>query len=70
MKADVLIIGAGFAGAVSARALADAGKKVVILEKRNHIGGNAYDYLDENDVMRHEYGPHIFHTSSEKAVEF
>ncbi|MBQ8067981.1 MAG: UDP-galactopyranose mutase [Solobacterium sp.] len=67
---DVLIVGAGFAGAVSARVLADAGKKVVILEKRNHIGGNAYDWIDENDVMRHEYGPHIFHTSSEKAVQF
>lgn len=70
MKPDVLIVGAGFAGAVSARALAEAGKKVVILERRSHIGGNAYDYPDENGVMRHEYGPHIFHTSSEKAVKF
>lgn len=70
MKADVLIVGAGFAGAVSARALADAGKKVAVLEKRSHIGGNAHDYLDENNVMRHEYGPHIFHTSSDKAVQF
>ena len=70
MKKDVLIVGAGFAGAVSARALAEAGKNVLILERRSHIGGNAYDWLDENDVMRHEYGPHIFHTSSEKAVEF
>ena len=70
MKKDVLIVGAGFAGAVSARVLADGGRSVLILEKRNHIGGNAYDYLDENGVMRHAYGPHIFHTNSEKAVEF
>ena len=67
---DVLVIGAGFAGAVSARALADAGKRVLILEKREHIGGNAYDYIDENGVLRHEYGPHIFHTGSKMAVEF
>ncbi|MCR5228512.1 MAG: UDP-galactopyranose mutase [Solobacterium sp.] len=67
---DAVIAGAGFAGAVSARKLAEAGKKVLILEKRNHIGGNAYDYCDENHVLRHEYGPHIFHTNSEKAVAF
>ena len=69
-KPDVIIIGAGFAGSVSARVLAEAGKSVLVLEKRNHIGGNAYDYLDENSVMRHEYGPHIFHTNSKEAVEF
>ena len=70
MTADVVIVGAGFAGAVTARVLADAGKRVLILEKRSHIGGNAYDYPDENGVMRHEYGPHIFHTNSARAVEF
>ncbi len=70
MDCDVLIIGAGFAGAVSARKLAEAGKHVVILERRPHIAGNAYDWMDENGVMRHEYGPHIFHTSSDKAVTF
>ncbi len=70
MGPDVIIVGAGYAGCVTARVLADAGKKVLILEKRNHIGGNAHDYLDENGVMRHEYGPHIFHTNSERAVEF
>lgn len=69
-KPDVIIIGAGFAGAVSARVLAEGGKSILVLEKRNHIGGNAYDYLDENGVMRHEYGPHIFHTNSKEAVEF
>ena len=70
MKPDAVIVGAGFAGAVSARILAEGGKRVVIFEKRPHIAGNAYDYLDENRVMRHEYGPHIFHTSSAKAAEF
>ena len=70
MGPDVIIVGAGYAGCVTARILAEAGKQVLILEKRNHIGGNAYDYLDENGVMRHEYGPHIFHTNSERAVEF
>lgn len=70
MNYDVIIVGAGFAGSTAARKLAEKGKHVLLLEKRDHIGGNAYDYLDENHVMRHEYGPHIFHTSSEKAVEF
>lgn len=70
MVYDAIIVGAGLAGATSARKLAEKGKNVLILEQRNHIGGNAYDYEDENGVMRHEYGPHIFHTNSTKAVEF
>lgn len=69
-KYDVIIAGAGYAGSTAARVLAENGKKVLILEKRDHIGGNAYDYIDENQVRRHEYGPHLFHTSSKKAVEF
>ena len=70
MGPDVLIVGAGFAGCVTARILAEAGAQVLILEKRDHIGGNAYDWMDENGVMRHEYGPHIFHTNSEKVIDF
>ncbi|MBR2677355.1 MAG: UDP-galactopyranose mutase [Solobacterium sp.] len=70
MTPDVIVVGAGYAGCVTARILADVGRKVLILERRNHIGGNAFDYLDENGVMRHEYGPHIFHTNSKKAVDF
>ena len=70
MNYDVIIAGAGFAGSTAARILAEAGKKVLILEKRKHIGGNAYDWMDENNVLRHEYGPHIFHTNSEKAIAF
>ncbi len=70
MKKEALIVGAGYAGSVSARVLAEAGWQVTILEKRNHIAGNAYDYIDENGVRRHQYGPHIFHTSSQQAVDF
>lgn len=70
MSYDVLIAGAGYAGAVSARILAEAGKKVLVLERRRQIAGNAYDYTDENAVLRHVYGPHIFHTNDMKAVDF
>ena len=70
MRYDAVIVGAGYCGAVTARCLADYGKQVLVLEKRDHIGGNAYDYLDENQVLRHEYGPHIFHTDSKQAVDF
>ncbi len=64
-KYDCLVIGAGFAGAVTARELAErGGKKVLVLERRNHVGGNAYDRLDDAGVLIHQYGPHIFHTNS------
>ncbi|QWD80067.1 UDP-galactopyranose mutase [Polynucleobacter sp. MWH-Spelu-300-X4] len=69
-KYDFLIVGAGYAGAVCARQLADAGKKVLVLDKRQHIGGNAYDEKDENGVLIHPYGPHIFHTNSKKVFEY
>ena len=67
---DVWVAGAGYAGAVSARALAEKGKRVLVLERRDHIGGNAYDCLDEAGVLIHKYGPHIFHTNDKKAFEF
>ena len=67
---DVIVVGAGYAGAVSARQLADKGKKVLILEKRNHIGGNAFDEPDEHEILIHTYGPHIFHTSSKEVYDF
>jgi len=58
-----LIVGAGFAGAVHARELAEAGHRAVVIDKRPHIAGNAYDYVDHNGVRVHKYGPHLFHTS-------
>ncbi|HEV7666439.1 MAG TPA: UDP-galactopyranose mutase [Chloroflexota bacterium] len=62
---DYLIVGAGFAGSVLAERLASqADKKVLLVEKRNHIAGNAYDCYDESGVLIHKYGPHIFHTNS------
>jgi len=68
---DYLIVGAGFAGCVLAERLASkAGKKVLILDKRNHIGGNAYDYYNEDGVLIHKYGPHIFHTNSKDVFEY
>jgi len=68
---DYLIIGAGFAGSVMAEKLASQlNKKVVIVEKRNHIGGNAYDELDANGILVHRYGPHIFHTNSNKVFDY
>lgn len=69
-KYEFLIVGAGYAGAVCARQLADAGKKVLVLDKREHIAGNAYDKKDENGVLIHPYGPHIFHTNSKKVFEY
>jgi UDP-galactopyranose mutase len=67
---DYLIVGAGFAGATCARLLAEAGRRVRVIDRRPHIGGNAYDRLDEAGVLVHEYGPHIFHTNSDRVVEF
>ena len=62
---DYLVVGAGFAGATIAERLAThAGKRVLICDKRPHIGGNAYDYHDEHGILIHKYGPHIFHTNS------
>ena len=68
---DILVIGSGFAGSVVADKLArESGKKVLILEKRNHIGGNCYDTMDEHGVLIHQYGPHIFHTNIEDVYQY
>lgn len=68
---DAIVVGSGFAGAVVARELAErAGKRVVIIEKRPHIGGNMYDELDEAGILVHRYGPHIFHTNDQRAFEY
>lgn len=67
---DVIIVGAGTAGCVAARKLVEQNKKVLIIEKKNHIAGNCYDEKDEHGVLIHVYGPHIFHTSKENVYEF
>ncbi len=67
---DYLIVGAGFAGSVLAERLASQdNKKVLLIDKRNHIAGNAYDYFDKNGILIHKYGPHIFHTNSGEVFE-
>src|SRR3712207_8332536 len=68
---DYLIVGAGFAGSVLAERLA-AGfdKRVLIIDKRPHIAGNAYDHYDEHGILVHRYGPHIFHTNSAEVFEY
>src|SRR5579871_3566207 len=68
---DYLIVGAGFAGCVLAERLArGSNKKVLICDKRSHIGGNAYDHYDEHGLLVHKYGPHIFHTNSREVFEY
>lgn len=59
---DYLIVGCGLSGATCARLLAEKGMRVLVVEKRNHIGGNVYDYYNEDGILVHKYGPHIFHT--------
>lgn len=70
MNFDALIVGAGYAGAVCARQLAEGGKRVLVLERRSHIGGNAYDCLDSHGVLIHQYGPHIFHTNDNEVYQY
>lgn len=68
---DYLIVGAGFAGSVLAERLATvAGKKILIVDKRTHIGGNTYDYYDKHGILVHKYGPHIFHTNSRDVFDY
>src|SRR4051794_13525042 len=68
---DYLIVGAGFAGAVAAERLANVhGKRVLIVENRNHVGGNAYDCYNDDGLLIHKYGPHIFHTNSQDVFDY
>src|SRR5690349_13799139 len=71
MAFDYLIVGAGFAGSVLAERLARVlDKSVLLIDKRPHIGGNAYDHYNDHGVLVHKYGPHIFHTSSREIFEY
>jgi UDP-galactopyranose mutase len=68
---DYVIVGAGFSGAVVAAQMArNFGKRVILLDRRNHIGGNAYDHHDQYGVLVHKYGPHIFHTNSKDVFDY
>ncbi len=67
---DYLIVGAGFAGSVLAERLASDGNKVLIVDRRPHIAGNAYDHYDDHGILVHKYGPHIFHTNSKEVFDY
>lgn len=70
MTAEVIIVGAGISGVSAARCLADAGRRVLVLEERAFIGGNVRDHKDGNGIFIHDYGPHIFHTDNERVYAF
>ena len=67
---DALVVGCGLTGSVIARELAEKGKKILIIERRDHICGNMYDYVDENGVLVQKYGPHAFHTKKRELYEY
>jgi UDP-galactopyranose mutase len=68
---DYLVVGAGFAGAVVSERMARCfSKKVLVIDRRSHIGGNAYDHYNDDSVLVHRYGPHIFHTNSEQVFQY
>jgi UDP-galactopyranose mutase len=68
---DYVVVGAGFAGSVMAERLAaNGGKRVLLIDRRDHVGGNAFDMRDEAGILIHKYGPHIFHTNSQEIVDY
>jgi len=67
---DVIVVGAGLAGATAARIFAESGKKVIVVEKHKHIAGHCHDYKNEYGITIHTYGPHIFHTNNKKVWDF
>lgn len=67
---DILIVGAGFSGSVLARQLADLGHNIVVIDKRHHIAGNAWEYTNDKGIRIHKYGPHIFHTKNKRVYDW
>ena len=67
---DWAIVGAGFSGAVLAERLADRGDRVLVVDRRPHVAGNAYDCTNESGILIHQYGPHIFHTNAQSVVDY
>jgi UDP-galactopyranose mutase len=70
MDFRVVVVGAGFSGAVSARFFAEKGEKVLVIEKKEHTAGHCYDYRNESNISIHKYGPHIFHTKSKQVWDY
>ncbi|MFH1541828.1 MAG: UDP-galactopyranose mutase [bacterium] len=70
MNYDYLIVGAGLAGSVLAERLADIGKQVLLVEQRDHLGGNCYDSINQDGILIHNYGPHIFHTNDQVVWDY
>lgn len=70
MNYDAIIVGTGLSGSTTARILAEAGYKVLVIEKHKHIAGHCHDYKDTNGITIHTYGPHIFHTNNKKVWDF
>lgn len=70
MRVDVLVVGAGFSGATAARLIAEAGYRVHVIDRRPHVGGNAWDTVDRHGIRIHPYGPHLFHTDADRVFAF
>ena len=71
MKYDYIVVGSGFAGAtISERVANELNKKVLVIDKRDNIGGNMYDYVDKNGILIHKYGPHLFHTNLKNVYDY
>jgi UDP-galactopyranose mutase len=70
VRYDTMVVGAGFAGAVLAERLASSGQRVLVVERRRHVGGNAHDRYDDAGLLVHPYGPHIFHTNSADVFDY
>jgi len=67
---NILVVGAGLSGATIARELAEAGNSVHVIDRRDHVAGNAFDYTNEHGIRVHEYGPHLFHTNNKEVFEY